>query len=87
MLQGKGGSRKIPTFNRPGVSITSNAPKKSWKQVQAGTLQPGDILADFGLVHSVAVVDDSARIVAGEREYFVAFPAMDPVMAFTEDAS
>lgn len=86
MLQGKGGSRKIPTFNRPGVSITSNAPKKSWKRIQVGTLQPGDILADFGLVHSVEIVDDSARIVAGERDYFVTFAAMDPVMAFTEDS-
>ena len=46
----------------------------------------GDILADFGLVHSVEIVDDSARIVAGERDYFVTFAAMDPVMAFTEDS-
>ncbi len=84
-LSGTGGSRKIPTFSRPGTSITTGKPKRSWKQVPVTGIRAGDTIADYGLVHEVRKEQYRVKIWAGERDYFVSFSAEVAVMAFTED--
>ncbi len=59
---------------------------KSWKQVSVTTLKPGDVVADYGMVHSVVHEEHRVKIVAGERDYFVSFVNEADVFAFTEDA-
>lgn len=84
-LKGTGGSRKIPTFNRPGTSVTTGTKKRSWKQVPVTEIRAGDMIADYGLVHEVRQEPHRVKIWAGERDYFVSFSAEVEVMAFTED--
>jgi hypothetical protein len=85
-LSGTGGSRKIPTFNRPGVAVSSGTPKRSWKQVPVTGIKAGDTIADYGLVHEIVLDRLAVAMMVGDRQEWTFFTRDTTVLAFTEDA-
>lgn len=76
-------SRKIPErFQRPAVQIGQSV-KRVWKTVSVSSVRVGDMISEYGRVQQMEVVGDKARVWAGEREYYIEFPADHPVYAFT----
>lgn len=49
-------------FSRPSVDVSSSGPTRAWKNIPAGEVQVGDLVADFGMVTKVESGGDFVRL-------------------------